>query len=559
MSRFRPCAVIPTFDNPTTIRAAVLAVKRHLEDVFVVDDGSGPEGRAACRALADEGLVRLHVRPKNGGKGAAVKDGLAMAHLLGFSHALQMDADLQHEPDDVPRFLAAGRAAPEALVLGQPVFDDSAPWIRLAGRQLTIRLVHLETLSRAIADPMCGFRLYPLAACHRLRVVGDAMDFDPEVAVRLYWRGASIVNLPTRVRYPEGGVSSFRQVRDNALLTWMHIRLCLLMPLMMLLRWRRIRTTAAAAPRDWLSIGEKGSVLGLRLLVLLATVGGRWLGRLVLRGVAAYFVAFHPSVRRASRAFHRRLEGREPPIARVYRHVLTFAFVALDRLYFARRRLDLFRFSETGREHLEALRARGAGALLIGGHLGSFEAMRAMSSAAALPLNVVGYFRNARIINAMAERLDPTANITLIEIEPDSPTFVFRIQACIERGELVAILGDRVGLGGGSATVDFLGAPAAMPTGPYALAAALGCPVYFTAGLYRGPNRYDLHCEPFAERVSLPRATRKAALAGYAQEFADRLARHTRMAPDNWFNFYDFWGAPASANDESEAPVREAV
>jgi predicted LPLAT superfamily acyltransferase len=159
----------------------------------------------------------------------------------------------------------------------------------------------------------------------------------------------------------------------------------------------------------------------------------------------------------------------------------------------------------------------------------------------------------------MAERLDPGTHIRLIEIEPDSPTFVFRIKACVDRGELVAILADRVGLGGGVATVDFLGARAPMPTGPYALAAALGCPVYFTAGLYRAPDRYDLHCEPFAERVVLPRATRKAALAGYAQEFADRLARHTRMAPDNWFNFYDFWRAAANDGEDVGVSVREAM
>ncbi len=230
MSAFKPCVLIPTYDNPATVRAVVERVREHLADVVVVDDGSGPEARAVLDAIAREGAAHVHHRARNGGKGAAVKDGFRVAEALGYTHALQVDADGQHALDDVPRFLEAARARPEALVLAQPLFDASAPKSRRAGREITRFWTNVEAGGPVIADPMCGFRVYPLRAAIESNTRGDAMDFDPEIAVRMVWNGVPVINLPTRVRYisrAEGGVSHFRMVRDNALITWMHTRLML--------------------------------------------------------------------------------------------------------------------------------------------------------------------------------------------------------------------------------------------------------------------------------------------------------------------------------------------
>lgn len=230
MSAFRACGLVPTYDNPATVRGVVTRLRAHLDDVLVVDDGSGPEAREVLEALAREGLARVHHRAHNGGKGAAVKTGLALARDLGFTHALQVDADGQHDLDDVPRLLDAARARPEALVLGAPVFDASAPASRLRARQITIFWTNFEAGAGVITDPMCGFRVYPVDAALAAGARGDAMDFDPEIAVKMVWGGAPVVNLPTRVRYvprEQGGVSHFRLVRDNALISWMHTRLSL--------------------------------------------------------------------------------------------------------------------------------------------------------------------------------------------------------------------------------------------------------------------------------------------------------------------------------------------
>ncbi len=225
---FRLCAVVPTYDNPATLRGVVERLRSHLDDVVVVDDGSGAEGRAAVEAIGAEGLAHTVRRERNGGKGAAVKTGLSEARARGFTHALQVDADGQHDLADVPRFVEAARANPEALVLGAPVFDESAPRSRQVGRRITQFWVRIETGCDVIADAMCGFRVYPVDAALAAGARGQAMDFDPEIAVRLVWAGLPVINLPTRVRYlgpDEGGVSHFRMFRDNALISWMHSRL----------------------------------------------------------------------------------------------------------------------------------------------------------------------------------------------------------------------------------------------------------------------------------------------------------------------------------------------
>jgi glycosyltransferase involved in cell wall biosynthesis len=239
---FRVCALVPTYNNPATLRGVVEAVRAYVDEVVVVDDGSGPEGRGVVEALAREALARVVFRAKNGGKGAAVKTGFAVARDIGCTHVVQIDADGQHAIEDVPRFVDTARTHPGALVLGAPIFDESAPRSRKVGRKITQFWSAVETFGRVIADPLCGFRVYPVDRAIAARARGNAMDFDPEIAVRMVWGGAKVINLPTRVRYltkAEGGVSHFRMGWDNVLISWMHTR----MVLGALLRapWRAVR------------------------------------------------------------------------------------------------------------------------------------------------------------------------------------------------------------------------------------------------------------------------------------------------------------------------------
>lgn len=224
---FRPCVLIPTYDNPHTIEAVVRDARSHLPHVVVVDDGSHAPARGRLDALARDGLCHVHRRARNGGKGAAVQDGLRVAHELGFTHAVQVDADGQHALGDIPRFVAHARRHPDHLVLGQPVFDASVPKKRFYGRKLSIFWARVATFGDAVGDPLCGFRVYPVGAALDSGASGQRMDFDPEIAVRMAWRGTAVLRVPTQVHYFVGGVSHFQMFRDNVRLVWLHTRLVL--------------------------------------------------------------------------------------------------------------------------------------------------------------------------------------------------------------------------------------------------------------------------------------------------------------------------------------------
>lgn len=298
-----------------------------------------------------------------------------------------------------------------------------------------------------------------------------------------------------------------------------------------------------AEPEAWLEIVERGSAFGLWLIAAIGRLLGRGAARLLLLPVVLYFVALAPAARRASRDYLRRM-GQPHDLRAIYAHCLRFAHCTLDRLFWSMGREGLFQVTRTGSEHLQALARDKRGALLIGAHLGSFEAMRGMAQRKSLSLNIVGYFKNARIINRMLERLNPGLATRVIAVEQNMD-FVLRLKERIDAGEVVALLGDRVGLGDRTVEVDFLGGRALLPAGPYLLASLLGCPVYLTFGLFHEPNRYDLYCEPFAEAIELPRRTREAGAQAYAQQFARRLEHYCRLAPDNWFNFYQLWKVQA--------------
>lgn len=243
----KPCVLIPVYDHEHAIGAVVEAVLAQGLHCILVDDGSSP----ACArvldalALAHPSSVTLVRHAHNQGKGGAVITGFRRAAADGFSHVLQIDADGQHNVDDIALFLALAARYPDALIVGSPIYDESVPKLRLYARYLTHVWVWINTLSFAIHDSMCGFRVYPVGPVMALinrRQLGLRMNFDTDILVRLYWDGLHVINQPTRVRYPTDGVSHFRGVLDNVLISRMHAVLFLGMlvrlPLLLARKWR---------------------------------------------------------------------------------------------------------------------------------------------------------------------------------------------------------------------------------------------------------------------------------------------------------------------------------
>ncbi len=249
---FNACAIVPVYNHALRLAGVVRALRALELPVLLVDDGSTDESRELVASLSTEPLVHSRSHATNRGKGAAISSGLLWAREQGYSHALQVDADGQHDLRDAPRLLAAARDRPEALITGRPVFSASVPRIRLYLRYLTHFWVWVNTLSLRVKDSMCGFRVYPVASSCALidsSRIDPRMSFDVEIIVRHCWRGGEVISLPTAVEYHHDGVSHFRLLEDNVRLTAMQTRLfCGMLLRSPLLLWRNLHQPAPYRP-----------------------------------------------------------------------------------------------------------------------------------------------------------------------------------------------------------------------------------------------------------------------------------------------------------------------
>lgn len=238
----RTCALIPSYQHVEALPALARVLRARVDAVFIIDDGNKEPERIAIAALhAPESGIEVLRLDVNSGKGAAMLAGFRHAIERKFSHALQIDADGQHDVSDIAKFLAAMQENADAVICGRAQYDESVPKSRKIGRNITHFWVWIETFSFDIANSMCGFRVYPLsrvAPVIRKNTIGARMDFDTEIVVHLHWRGARIVNVPTRVIYPPGNISNFDMLADNVRISLMHTRLALQAPFRVL--WKLV-------------------------------------------------------------------------------------------------------------------------------------------------------------------------------------------------------------------------------------------------------------------------------------------------------------------------------
>ncbi|WP_244816395.1 glycosyltransferase [Caballeronia sp. Lep1P3] len=573
------CIVVPIYNHKDAIGDTLARLSVHGLPIFVVDDGSDAATQAvlaklACYYRKQMTLLRL---PVNGGKGAAVMAGLRAARRAGYTHALQIDADGQHDASDVPRFLDAARAEPGAVILGRPVYDESVPKSRLYGRYLTHVWVWIETLSFTIRDSMCGFRLYPLdAACALIDSVrlGTRMDFDIEILVRLHWRRLAFRSIPTRVTYATDGVSHFDVLWDNVRISASHTRLAcgmvLRSPMLLAHKLMPRKTSAAArAESGWWRVAERGSRFGMSLLALSCRLFGMRFTGLWLHPVVGYFLLTGRSARAASHRYFAQLEQAAPgertprPGWRsAYRQMLAFAQSGLDKLAAWSGRIGTEEAVFDDAAPFEALVESGRGALVIGAHLGNLEMTRALAARnGRAKVTAVVYTEHAKRFNSVLSSANGDFAKHLIHVGDFGPETSMMMQARIDAGELLVIVGDRVPAHESGRTTDarFLGATAPFAQGPYVLAHALGCPVYLFFCLKERAGRYRLYFEPFAERIVLPRRERASHIAAWAQRYASRLEHYCRKAPYQWFNFFDFWARPGKPTAASVSALTEST
>ncbi|NAZ55243.1 glycosyltransferase [Vibrio toranzoniae] len=582
-SSYKACFLIPCFNHGATMPEVVSSLLEFELPIIIVDDGSELATKQFLAPLAENSNVTLVTLEQNQGKGGAVKAGIKKAQEIGFSHTIQIDADGQHDLEALPTLIEASQAKPQHLISGRPIYDESVPKARLYGRYATHIWVWIETLSLSIKDSMCGFRAYPInqtQAVLNKNDVGSRMDFDIEILVRLYWEGCDIDFVETRVIYPENGISHFDALWDNVKISWMHTRLFFgMLPRAPKLIARHFKSDSAdnnqSLPTDsepqaseqphWSRTQERGTVLGIKLLLAIYTLLGRGVFNLILRGVMRYYHLTGKRARNASEQYLFQLKAYAeqqnielPAELTSYNHLLSFGHTMLDKLAAWKGDFSAENLTIHGQDQFENMVANQQGVLILGSHLGNIELCRALGRRHSnIKINALVFTEHAERFNSVMKAVNPQSDLNLIQVTSMGPDTAILLQQKLEQGEWIVIVGDRTSTSKESRSVwaEFLGKEAPFPQGPFMLASVLKAPVFLLFGLRDDSQRkphFNVYFEHFSDKIELPRKTREQSLQQVVQQYADRLQHYTLKAPLQWYNFFNFWTL-SKHHDEKES------
>ena len=466
---------------------------------------------------------------------------------MGFTHALQIDADCQHNTKDIPAFLALSRMHPKAIISGVPIYDHSVPKSRLYGRRITNFWVMIETLSFQVKDAMCGFRLYPVNPVIQLvekTKLQLGMGFDIDILVRLIWEGITVLSQSTKVIYPADGISHFKLLRDNLRISWTHTRLFFGMLLRSpLLLFRRYHSNEA---RHWSAMKEVGVLSGLKITLWCYQVFGKAFTYFLLHFLSFYFYMTNPSARNASKKYLNQLKdyGKLKKKHSSYQHFLSYAQSIVDKLAVWHGDISIADLDIEGAEYLTNPATKKGGVILTA-HLGNMDIARALSqlNEKNIVINVLVFQKNAVMINQILNQVNPDFSVNLIAVENISISMMLMLSDKVASGEYIVIAADRTSVAypNNVFLAHFLGKEAAFPKGAFILSALLDCPVFFMLCLKSDKKRYRLIVKEFAPSLGMERSTRDLSLKQYVQQYADFLSQYCLKYPLQWFNFYDFW------------------
>jgi predicted LPLAT superfamily acyltransferase len=542
------CIIIPSYNHSKFAKKMLASLAAYQLSVVIVDDGSDLCHRKilsnACKEYDWANLISL---AENQGKGAAVKEGLQWACDRKFTHAIQIDADGQHDVLDMPKFIKASGEHPDAVINGVPEYDSCVPKGRYYGRKITNFWVAIETMSRQLTDAMCGYRVYPVErTLHVMKQfsINQRMGFDIEILVRLYWSGVDIVSQKTKVIYPEDGVSHFHMLADNLAISATHTRLFFGMlkraPKLIWRNFTRKRTRTV----HWAALSERGCYLGIRFTLFIYKALGRRVTKGLLYIIVFYFYLFAKKARSASKLYLSRLAKITGEKYSGFAHFYTFAQSAIDKL-------AVWNYDITAQDvcfpesnYLFSPRGGKRGGVILTGHMGNIEIARCLSLLDDnFKINAVVFNDHAKNFNDALKKVNPDYNLNVIPVAEMDASLAIVLQEKIDQGEFIVIMADRISVSnpGRSLAVPFLNELANIPQGPFILAGILHCPVYSMFCLKETDGRFKIMMKPFADQIDIARAKRQANLYQYASQYAKLLEQYCLAYPLQWFNFFDFW------------------
>ena len=563
--------LVPFYNHPQNIKALITALKTYELPVVVVDDGSDEASKQILAELERTEGILLLTRAQNGGKGIAMKDGFKFASERGFSHVLQIDADFQHDAALIGEFLRQSEAHPQSIVCANPIYGDDAPKSRVHGRKITNFWVAINTLSLGIKDAMCGFRVYPLEQLKKAAAKSktNRMEFDIEILVNAARQGVDMRWIDTYVHYEKGGVSHFKMLRDNALISLMHAKYFFSLPKFMLDKiWRTCGLNLSKSanfkngandaqnlkkPQEnseqnlWWKKQERGGAFFLRLSLFLAQIFPEFALKLIVKIVVWFYYIFSKNERENIAAFRRNLSeftgSQTLKGTSVFSHFEAFGGAICDKFRVWKGKI---KDSELEIIDLERIKSELIGAkkgqILLTAHLGNVEICKALGARVdGFRMVILAYDKNSREFNEVLKRISQNdGSVRMMLVNELDVAAMLELKNIVESGEHIGIMGDRTPIGGDKAArVKFLGKEANFNYGPYLIAGILGVKIS-SLWCQKIEGKFRIELVPLASTVKLGR-DKAAAVREYLQIYVRELENRCKQTPVQWFNFFDFW------------------
>lgn len=536
------CFVIPFYNHPEKIVKLVEILANFKYQIFIIDDGSNEYSKSILRTLNDLN-VEIFTRAKNGGKGAAIKDGLNLAFSRSFTHAFQIDADMQHDLSELELFIALASSNENALICGQSVFEN-APKARLYGRKITDFWVWLNTLGADIKESMCGFRIYPLSEiCPLLkRVKGNRMDFDIDILIVAYKKGITFVWQEVKVRYEKNAVSHFKGFKDNTLISLMHARHFCALPAF---AWQKLTTqNTPNSNLKWFEKNEKAGKFWLRLSVKMVVFLPTFLVRFACFLISLFYYIFSPKERNYIKKFYMNLQEfeRKNGLAinktNVFRNFYEFGLSIADKIAVYKGKIEIKDLIIINQKLLfDELLHKKEGQIIITSHFGNIEVARVLSKALEKGrLCVLVYNQHARNFTQMLNEISNTKIASFCVDELDLAKML-ELKNMLERGVHLGIMGDRSAIKGKNIKLDFLGKPCFLPQGAFLLASILKTDISMLwCERVKGGYEVEIQKMPYNKNLD-----RNEVITQMAQSYIKSLEARVCKRAHLWFNFYDFW------------------
>lgn len=547
MSDLRFVFIIPCYEkHALTLESTLKSLESYKLDFIIIDDGSSTEFAKIIKDIAHLYQAKLIVSPKNGGKGAAIKSGLNFAFENNYTHGLQIDSDGQHDPLAISDIIKKSMKFPEALISGSPLYDDSVPKLRLYARYLTHIWVWIETLSFSIKDSMCGVRSYPLQkTCYVLKRsnIGNRMDFDPEIMVRLYWEKVKIIFIPLKVSYPENGMSYFHPTQDNILISKMHTRLFFGMlkrffPLILM----------KFSSKNWENAPERGVNTLIKLTLFIYEVLGRRLTFLLINFISFYYFLFSFSARKNSRRYlelYKKYcnENNLTPIKfSAFEHIKKFSLSVLDKFLVWKGKLHASHLHQGDLEKLHELSKKSEGAIFLSSHYGNIEVTRSIGKRVTdKKYNAIIYTKNSKKFYKLLHEIDETALDNIIAVEDFGADVALKIEEKVTQGEWIFCMGDRKTVGSSKKVeLNLLNRGVDVSYGPFLLCYLIAVPVY-AFHCYLEGDKYRLKITDITPDVERVRQNRELFISKLKEAYKKDLEELIINDPLQWFNFYNYW------------------